>query len=442
MTALMLVPRIVAAQGFDQPLNPGQLIAAAIMPLPPTSQGPVEAVTLGRPVGGTAVFTLADLEGIALANNPSLVTAKASIQAAKGEWLQVGLLPNPTAGYSAAEIGDNGRAGQQGGVVGQEIVLGHKLKLNRAVAAQDIRRAEQELDAQRLRVLNDVRIQFYAVLIAQEKVQLAEKLVSIGQQGTDAAQNLYKAQEVGMADVLQARIEANTARIMAENAHNGHLAAWRILAAALGMPDLAMTPLSGDIHAGLPNIEWGDALQKILSGSPELAAAQANVERARWAIDRARAEPIPNIDLQVTGQHDNATSDNIVGVQAVLPIPIWNRNQGGISKAEAEFAAAKSDVLRMQLRLQQRLAVAYERYANALQQVERYEKDILPDAQSSLDLVNVGYKQSEFSYLNLLTAQRTYFQTNLAYLDAMLQLRESSVEIDGLLLRGSLQQGE
>jgi outer membrane protein, heavy metal efflux system len=407
----------------------------------PTLQNPspVEAVQAGRPVSGSGMLALPDLEGIALANNPSLAKANAQVQAAKGEWLQVGLLPNPTTGYSAAEIGDNGRAGQQGGVVGQEIVLGHKLKLNRAVAAQDIRRAEQDLESQRFRVLNDVRIQFYAVLIAQQKVQLAEQLVSIGQQATDAAQNLYKAQEVGMADVLQARIEANTARIMAENARNGHLAAWRILAAVVGMPDLAVTPVAGNVHAGQSNITWGDALEKVLTGSPELASAQANVERARCAIDRARAEPIPNVELQVTGQHDNATSDNIVGVQAVLPIPIWNRNQGGISKAEAEFSAAKSDVVRIQFGLQQRLAMSYERYANALQQVERYEKDILPDAQSSLDLVNAGYKQSQFSYLNLLTAQRTYFQTNLAYLEAILQLRESSVEIDGMLLRGSLQ---
>jgi len=66
----------------------------------------------------------------------------------------------------------------------------------------------------------------------------------------------------------------------------------------------------------------------------------------------------------------------------------------------------------------------------------------LPDAQSSLDLVYEAYKQGEFSYLILLTAQRTYFQTNLAYLDALRQLRESTVEIDGFLLRGSLQSGD
>lgn len=137
-------------------------------------------------------------------------------------------------------------------------------------------------------------------------------------------------------------------------------------------------------------------------------------------------------------QHDNGTTDNIVGVQAVLPIPIFNRNQGGIGRAEAELSIASGEVRRVQLELQQRLAVAYERYANAKEQVERYSKDILPDAKTSLDLVDALYRGGQAGYLILLTAQRTYFQTNLAYLDALQELRESSIAIEGLLLTNSL----
>lgn len=125
--------------------------------------------------------------------------------------------------------------------------------------------------------------------------------------------------------------------------------------------------------------------------------------------------------------------------------PADTRDDSGYSRRgsfSAELTAATSDDQRVQPSLKQWLAAAYERYANARQQVERYEKDILPDAQSSLDLMNTGYKAGEFGYLLLLTTQRTYFQTNLAYLDTLLQLRESTVEIEGLLLPGSSQQGE
>jgi cobalt-zinc-cadmium efflux system outer membrane protein len=430
----------IQTPGFVNAASASSSLPTAFPPAP--TENTAELIVPGALAPSAQQFHLPDLEQIALANNPTLARANARVQAAQGNWLQVGLYPNPTGGYSTAEIGDEGQAGQQGGMIEQEIVMGHKLKLNRAIAAQEVQQAQHQREAQAQRVLTDVRTQFYNVLVAQQKVELAQRLVGIGGQGVNATERLFQAQEVSRADLLQARIEANTARILAENARNEYLSAWRKLAAVLGMPCLTQATLVGDMRTDLAVIQWDAALQRILTTSPEVAAAQAFVERARAAIDRAQAEPIPNVDMQLTGQHDNATGDNILGVQAVIPIPIWNRNQGGINKAQAEFAAAKSDVMRVQLSLQQRLAEVYERYSNARHQVERYEQNILPDAQASLDLVNEAYKQGEFGYLILLTAQRTYFQTNLAYLDALRQLRESTVEIEGLLLRGSLQSGE
>ena len=82
--------------------------------------------------------------------------------------------------------------------------------------------------------------------------------------------------------------------------------------------------------------------------------------------------------------------------------------RGTFAAAQAELAAAQQEVRRVQLALQQRLAVVFEQYATAQQQVEKYHRDILPNAEESLKLVNSGYRQGEFSYLMLLTAQRTY----------------------------------
>jgi len=56
----------------------------------------------------------------------------------------------------------------------------------------------------------------------------------------------------------------------------------------------------------------------------------------------------------------------------------------------------------------------------------------------TLDLVTAGYQQGEFSYLNLLTAQRTFFQSNLAYLESLLRSKSTQVQIEGLLLKQSL----
>ncbi|MCE5302794.1 MAG: TolC family protein [Planctomycetaceae bacterium] len=384
-------------------------------------------------------MTLAQFEAMAEQNNPTLGQAAARVQALQGEWVQAGLWPNPRGGYQANEINDERQAGQQGAYVGQEIVTAGKLRLSRDVAAQAIQQAEHAYAAQRGRVQNDVRRAFYDVLVAQRTVELADQLVRIGQEGVRAAEALFQAKEVAKVDTLQARIEADSARILAEKARNRLTAAWRQLALTVGQPDLPIARVDGNLQEGLPRLTWDESLGRVLAESPELAEARVGVDRAAASVARQRAERMPNVDLQTGVLYDNATRDTIAEVQVGSPWPLFNRNQGNIRKAEAELVVARGEVRRVELELRQRLAAAFELYQNAQNQVDKYSQDILPNAQTSLDLVATGYRHGEFGYVALLTAQRTFFQVNLAYLDAIRDLRSSTVAIEGNLLSGSLQ---
>ena len=129
--------------------------------------------------------------------------------------------------------------------------------------------------------------------------------------------------------------------------------------------------------------------------------------------------------------HRNQTSDNVVGVQAGIPLPIFNRNQGNIMQADAELVAAENDARRIQLELQNRLAIAFRRYENARQQVARYQNEIIPRAKQSIDLVTQGYGAGQLGFQPLLTSQRTYVRANLMYLDALSELRQASTLIEG-----------
>jgi len=385
-------------------------------------------------------LSLAGLENTALQNNPTLAQAAARVEAAQGNWVQVGLAPNPVLGYSGQQLGSGGLAEQQGVFVGQEFVTGKKLGLNREVAAWQVQRAERELEAFRLRVLTDVRIGYYGVLIAQRRRDLATDLVRISSQGEQAAQALFKGDEVSEADPLRARVEADTARILLQNSINQHFESWRRLTAVLGLSEVAIQRLEGELKADNLDLSWQETLRQVLSESPEMAAAIADVEAAQWAVERAYAEVVPNLDVQAVIQDDRSTGSTNGILQVTLPIPIWNRNQGGIRQAQAEATAAELAVDRLKLDLQARLATAFQRYESARNQVDRYslKGGILDNAGRTLDLIRTGYKAEEFGVLDLLSAQRTYFQTNLSYLDSQRELWVSVVEIQGLLLQGSL----
>ncbi len=385
-------------------------------------------------------YSLLDLEDIAMRNSPVIAMASARVRAAQGNWLQVGLPPNLTVGYSGQQLGSHGLAEQQGGYLGQKFITGGKLRLNREAAAWQVQQAERDMEAFRLRVLTDVRIGYYNVLIAQRRRDLTEELVRISLQGVDAAQALFRGEEVSVADPLRATVEAETARILLQNAINQHLESWRRLIAVLGVPDMPLQHIEGELRADDLSVTWQEELERLLAESPELSAAVANVEAARWLVRRAYAQVVPDIDVQAILQDDRSTGSSNGILQVTMPLPLWNRNQGGIAQARAQATAANRAVDRLTLDLQARLATAFQSYESARNQVEQYSRKggIIDNSKRTLDLIRAGYQAEEFGVLDLLTAQRTYFRTNLAYLDSLRGLSASVMEIRGLLLSGSL----
>lgn len=384
---------------------------------------------------------LAHLEEMALATNPSIAKERALVEAARGNWLQVGLPPNPSVGYEGQQIGSRGLAEQDGVFVGQEIVRGGKLRLNREVAAQEIAKAEQQLMAQELRVRTDVRIAFYQVLIAQRQAQLATDLQKVATENLKAAESLERGKEVGKIDVVQAQLELENVRILLENTRNRERAAWRTLASVVGDSELPSKSLAGDIEEERDRHEWQPTLAHLLSTSPEIAAQMAEVERARWAAERARVEKTPNLTVQgLVNARDNGIGGRSDGSLTVgVPLPLWNRNQGAIVQTAQAAVAAERALQQLELALQSRLVPVFERYSNAMNQVSKYRDSILPGAQRALELAKGTYQTGETSYVNLLTAQRTYSQTNLNYLESLRELREAEAQIEGLLLSGSLE---
>jgi cobalt-zinc-cadmium efflux system outer membrane protein len=198
------------------------------------------------------------------------------------------------------------------------------------------------------------------------------------------------------------------------------------------------SPLTGDLREGITTTTWDDAWNRLVSASPELSAAQAKANAARAAVQKAIADRCPNLDTEVGYSHDNSTGFDTFAAMVVIPVPIFNRNQGAIRQSQADLTAAQAEIDRMSLELRNRLALVFERYSNAREMVDRYERSILPNAKESADLTSARYRAGDVNYTGVLVVQRTYLQTQVAYLDALRELRETSVLIDGLLLSDSL----
>jgi len=133
-------------------------------------------------------------------------------------------------------------------------------------------------------------------------------------------------------------------------------------------------------------------------------------------------------------QYDSSSEFAVANVQVSLPVPIFDRNQGGIAQASGQLTSAQAALDSRELALTQQLAAAMGDYNTASRRVAKYSESILPAARQSLDLVSKAYEQGELAYLDILATQRTYSEKNLDYLNDLESAWKKWAEIDGLLV--------
>ena len=385
-------------------------------------------------------LTLQDLQGYALAGNPSIRRAEALVQAARGKAYQVGMQKNPEIGFDFQQVGSGGQAEQYGVSFGQQIIRREKRDLNRSVELHEARRLEEELRAMQQRVLTDVHLAYIRVLRAQRQTVVAEELLQIDRQALQVAEQLLQAKEVARTDVLRAEVEVDAAQVQLREAQNRYNAAWRQLEAITGYTGLPRGPLAGDLTQMPNEVDYEATLSMLRTQSPEIASLLAAIERARCYLRRQQIEPRPDVTVGgLINWRDNGIGGSSDGAVAVsIPVPVWDKNRGAIQEARYQLVSAQQELHRLELALGSRLAPVYERYATARQRVDSYRDSIVPKAAETLQLVRETYELGEVGFDTLLQTQRTYAQTQLAYIDALEQLQTAVAEINGMLLSGSL----
>jgi len=410
-----------------------------VVPSPNTAAAPRAATPGG--------MRLEELEQIALASNPTLAQVQANLRVATGLARQSSLYPNPTVGYYGDEIrGGYLGGGKQGGFISQTIVLGGKLRAARRVADLQANQVETSGQIQRLRILNNVRALFYQVLAVQRLIEVRQNLAILA---GDATQTSYQLGNVGQSDrpdILQSEVEQQQASVNLRIAQQNLQASWRVLAAVVGKPGLSLARLEGDLEA-IPDLDYEEWIATTLRDSPEVKLAQQAVETAEASLVQVRKAPIP--DLQVTGilaqnyEPLESTQKPIGlqgGAQIGVQIPIFNRNQGIAAAARGEIESAKQELARLKLQLERDLTVSFRDYDAARVIVQQYKTEMLPRAEQAYKLYQTTYQKMAAAYPQVLISQRTLFQLEADYVQALDNAWQSSLVIRGFGLMDGLSQ--
>lgn len=418
------------------PLRPYEVVSVAVTHAP--------ASVIAQPAAEHAEagpLQLPQLYEIARREHPDLARAFSLVTAAQGRMIQAGLYPNPLVGWSSDDMGARERpAGKQGPIFTQQIVTAGKLQIAQAAAAAGVSVAEWQAMTRWYDILTRIRLAYFELLTARRDVEINERAVELSKQIHESAVKLQAAGAGSQPDVLRAQVDLDVSKARLGVAQQRLAAAGKLLTAAVGVSELPAPLVADNLEKAGPTYDFDSSLHQILTRSSEVQETQAMIHQGEELVRRARAEVTPNLTLTLRPFYHFPEQNAEGAVELTAPIPFFNRNQGNILTAEADLARFHQEARLVELRLKERFTLAYQRYQAARQQVEAYEKQILPEARESLRLVRFGYDRGDpkYNYTTLFDTQRTLVQASLAYVAALGEYWRGVSELAGLLQQDEL----
>lgn len=421
-TALSAPPELRPAVPYSEP--PAVPTASSVYPAP-LSSVPAQPASPGP-------LTLEQALERASAGSFSLSAAARDIDIAEGEAIQAALRPNPEVSTSLEDTRRDSRVATA--QLGLPIELGGKraARMTAADASRNLARAD--VNVARAQVRAEVIGAYFAVLIAQERIRLAQASVDLARQGSRVAGRRVEAGKISPVEATKAGVEQANAELALEEgraalhvARDGLLSLWGTAAQPFG-------EVSGALEA-LPERPPIESLLQALADSPDVLAAQRVSERLRAQVDVERTLRYPDVTVNVGARRNNelGLTQALVGVS--IPLPVFNRNQGNLYQAlsRADQARDQEQVLAARLGFELRRASAA--LVVSRDSAVTLRSAILPAAQQAYDAATRGFEAGKFSFLEVLDSQRTLFQARARYLDLLANAYSAAATIDRILGR-------
>lgn len=371
------------------------------------------------------LITLAQLQQLAFTSNPSLQKAQATIEAAAGAMQQAGLYPNPVVGYQADQSQPwaypSGTPGQQGAFISQVIKTAGKLALNQQVAGFDYLNAIVDARRTQIEVNNQVRAQYFAILVAQQAVEINRSLVSLADEVYQLQKKQVRAGEAAAYEPLQLYAQAVQARNALKQAEANVTSSWRQLAASLGQPELAMRPLAGRADSPPPAFDFDVLKARIADVHTDMLTARNKQLQAETNVRLQEVTPIPDLQTNLIVQYDNVVRTTQFGLQLGVTLPLFDRNQGNIRQAQATLASSSDAIQVTQNGLTARLAEAYGRYDTSRVQSQNYRELVLPNLTAAYRAMIRRYQiePDKVQFNDIVVAQQNLAQSLQAYLGSL-----------------------
>jgi len=387
----------------------------------------------------TTSLTIEEAVDEAVRHNLTLIAQRANLSVADTQMLTARLRPNPVASFGADHLDllgtgfddvNNGGPPEVAFRVDLPIERGAKRERRIDLASASKALAEAQF-ADAVRTLRaDVTLACIDVLAARAtRTLVADNL--------RAFEDLARVNRARVAAGSLAPVESTRSEVARLQFRSTAVRADLDLATALARVrtligrsatdpiDLADDLRVADPAAGIPDVA---AVQQLaLATRPDLRSLQLG--QARSVADLRLQESLGRIDYTVGAEYRRqqgiAGRSNSLGFFVSAPIPVLNRNQGEIARADAEHDQLSRQTAAVRAQILSDVDIAYREYTTNRDLVAAIEHDLIQPATSARDISTYTYRAGGSSLLELLDAQRAFNDTMQSYLDAQAGLRRA-----------------
>ncbi len=372
----------------------------------------------------------------ALEHNPELKFYTAEIAAAKGERRTAGTLANPELSTQVGGKTIHGRGVSDEGVawsvsLQQPFEWPGRIPLRKAIANQQIKLAELGYAQFKVALAARARTLAYNLFAAQQKAAAAREVANRFQALREV---LVQRDPAGLTPVLETRIIESTEVTLQRKATEELLEAQSAL---LELNQLRGQPWDSSLRITPPNLTFTSApdadalLAAARTNNFELQMRKAELEQQGFRVSLARNERYPVVSVgPYVSQERAGETENIVGVGLSMPLPLWNRNKGGIEIANAREQQAQTSLFVTQREIERRVVENALRYTTKLNEMSKWRPDAVEQFRDAASLADRHYRLGAVPITTYVELQKGYLEAVEALLNTKREALETGQQVE------------
>ncbi len=379
-----------------------------------------------KPAPSTMRLNQDEAVALFLRQNFDLLITKFGIDHAKGQQITARLFPNPV--LSVSTLGAFGqqqtltRSGQVYPQIQQLFEMAGKRGYRMESASFGARSAEANFEDAIRQLTFTVKDAYYRVQLAQRRLALAEENRDRFSRILEVNTIRFKKGYIAEVDLIRIRLQVvdfQSQIIQAIQDGNQARADLRVLLGLSPSVEVLLTTELG-YHLIEPDIV---ALRRLaIETRPDIRMKRLTQSQRMADLRLAKAYRIPDITagagiaLQGPQGPDNQQQ---LGFSLGVPLPLFNRNQGGIVQAEVSTQVADADLQKAVVQVENDVEIAYRNLLESRRLVETYRSGVLEDARLTLTIVEKAYERGGATIIDLLDAARTSRTIQQNYIETL-----------------------